>query len=46
MSEHEQFPTEDEQDRDEQVEDLDVPEEQQDDVAGGALSHKRQRGIK
>jgi hypothetical protein len=45
MSEHEQRPSEDEQaERNETVEDLDVPEEQLDDVAGGALSHKR--GIK
>jgi hypothetical protein len=39
VSEHEQRSTEDEQvDRDETVEDLDVPETQQDDIAGGLLS--------
>jgi hypothetical protein len=36
MSEHEQRPAEDEQlERDDTIEDLDVPEEQRDDVAGG-----------
>ena len=36
MSEHEQMPKDDEQDeRAETVDDLDVPEKQQDDVAGG-----------
>ncbi len=36
MSEHEQMPKDDEQDeRAETIDDLDVPEKQQDDVAGG-----------
>jgi hypothetical protein len=36
MSEHEQMPKDDEQDeRAETIDDLDVPENQQDDVAGG-----------
>ncbi len=38
MSEHEQQPKSDEQDeRAETIDDLDVPEKQQDDVAGGSL---------
>lgn len=37
MSEHEQRPSEDEQvEREETIDDLDVPEEQKDDIAGGA----------
>lgn len=39
MSEHEQRPNEDEQgERDETVEDLDMPESDSDDVTGGAAA--------